>query len=52
MPTEIVHISDVSGTKRVKVCDGTPNVDSVKLSAGGAKELCEKCRQAFLARTK
>lgn len=47
MKTTIIHISDLKGNKRVKFCDGTPN-DPPGQNDKNPKELCEKCRLAFV----
>ena len=44
----VVHISKLSGSKRVRVCDNAPMTDSVPEGNNENKTLCENCRTAFL----
>lgn len=44
----VVHISEMSGSKRVRFCDGTPMNDTVPEGNNENKTLCQDCRKTFL----
>lgn len=46
---EVIHITDFRGTKRVKMCDGTPQTEPKE--DGSERVVCAECRRVFRGRS-